>query len=69
MFILTARPSRCNEKRRGADESIRSNLRQYGTEHLYIDALVADTSKENMWREQTMFDSIITDREYSGDCV
>lgn len=59
-----ARPSRCNEKKRASDESIRSNLRQYGLEHLYIDALVADSSRSNMWRDKTLFDAIITDPPY-----
>ncbi|XP_053374550.1 tRNA (guanine(10)-N2)-methyltransferase homolog [Mercenaria mercenaria] len=59
-----ARPSRCNEKKRAADESIRSNLRQYGLDHLYIDALVADSSRSNMWRNNTLFDAIITDPPY-----
>ncbi|KAL4222875.1 tRNA methyltransferase 11 [Mactra antiquata] len=59
-----ARPSRCNEKKRAQDESIRSNLRQYGMEKYYIDALVADSSRPGLWREITLFDAIITDPPY-----
>ena len=62
-LCVSARPSRPNQKKRAADESIFSNLKQYGLEHLYIDALVGDTAREGMWREQTLFDAIITDRK------
>ncbi|XP_041360996.1 tRNA (guanine(10)-N2)-methyltransferase homolog isoform X2 [Gigantopelta aegis] len=59
-----AKPSRHKQKKRAADESIRSNLKQYGFESQYIDALVADASKHHMWRHQSMFDVIITDPPY-----
>ncbi|XP_071957477.1 tRNA (guanine(10)-N(2))-methyltransferase homolog isoform X2 [Antedon mediterranea] len=55
--------SRTNQIYRGKDENIRANLRQYGLEHSYIDVLMADFSC-NVWREQPMFDAIITDPPY-----
>ncbi|XP_033126865.1 tRNA (guanine(10)-N2)-methyltransferase homolog [Anneissia japonica] len=55
--------SRKNQLYRGKDENIRANLRQYGLEHLYIDVLLADFSC-NVWREQPMFDAIVTDPPY-----
>ncbi|XP_038051351.1 tRNA (guanine(10)-N2)-methyltransferase homolog [Patiria miniata] len=48
---------------RGKDENIRANLRQYGLEHLYLDVLVSDFSCQ-VWREQPVFDAIITDPPY-----
>ncbi|WAQ93875.1 TRM11-like protein [Mya arenaria] len=62
-FVM-ARPSRANVKQRSDDESVRANLRQYGLESHYIDILVADSSRVNMWREQPLFHSIITDPPY-----
>ncbi|XP_063407335.1 tRNA (guanine(10)-N2)-methyltransferase homolog [Mytilus trossulus] len=59
-----ARPSRHNQKERLADESIHSNLSQYGLGHHYLDILVADSSKHKMWRCQPMYDAIITDPPY-----
>ncbi|XP_052809665.1 tRNA (guanine(10)-N2)-methyltransferase homolog [Mya arenaria] len=59
-----SRPSRANVKQRSDDESVRANLRQYGLESHYIDILVADSSRVNMWREQPLFHSIITDPPY-----
>ncbi|XP_018612480.1 tRNA (guanine(10)-N(2))-methyltransferase TRMT11 [Scleropages formosus] len=55
--------SRKNQKWRGPDENIRANLRQYGTEHLYIDVLVSDSSKA-IWREGPLFDAVVTDPPY-----
>lgn len=46
----------------GLDENVRANLRQYGLESRYVDMLVADAAK-CMWREQELFDAILTDRE------
>ena len=37
-------------------------MRQYGLEHLYLDMLVADSTK-CVWRGQELFDAILTDRE------
>ena len=45
----------------GKDESVLSNLRQYGLEERYVDILVADAAR-CVWREREMFDTIITDR-------
>ncbi|KAF4796601.1 tRNA (guanine(10)-N2)-methyltransferase like protein [Turdus rufiventris] len=53
--------SRKNQKWRGPDENIRANLRQYGLEKYYLDALVADSSRP-IWRKGMLFDAIITDR-------
>lgn len=58
---LSGRSSRKNQKWRGPDENIRANLRQYGTENLYLDVMVSDASK-SVWRKTPVFDAIITDR-------
>ncbi|XP_072175830.1 tRNA (guanine(10)-N(2))-methyltransferase homolog [Diadema setosum] len=50
-------------KYRGRDENIRANLKQYGLDHKYIDVLISDFSR-NIWREQPLFDAIITDPPY-----
>ncbi|RMC13026.1 hypothetical protein DUI87_10556 [Hirundo rustica rustica] len=55
--------SRKNQKWRGPDENIRANLRQYGLEKYYLDALVADSSRP-IWRKGMLFDAIITDPPY-----
>ncbi|XP_034621618.1 tRNA (guanine(10)-N2)-methyltransferase homolog isoform X2 [Trachemys scripta elegans] len=55
--------SRKNQKWRGPDENIRANLRQYGLEKYYLDALVSDASKP-IWRKEMLFDAIITDPPY-----
>ncbi|XP_056901187.1 tRNA (guanine(10)-N2)-methyltransferase homolog isoform X1 [Takifugu flavidus] len=57
------RSSRKNQKWRGPDENIRANLRQYGTENLYLDVMVSDASK-SVWRMAAVFDAIITDPPY-----
>ncbi|CAG12892.1 unnamed protein product, partial [Tetraodon nigroviridis] len=57
------RSSRKNQKWRGPDENIRANLRQYGTEHMYLDVMVSDASK-SVWRKAAVFDAIITDPPY-----
>ncbi|KAL8586578.1 hypothetical protein ACOMHN_053931 [Nucella lapillus] len=59
-----ARPSRHNQKRREKDESIRANLRQYGLESRYLDVVVADASRHDLWRPLPLFDAIITDPPY-----
>jgi tRNA (guanine10-N2)-methyltransferase len=46
----------------GADENVRANLQQYGLESRYVDMLVADAA-QCMWREQELFNAIVTDRE------
>lgn len=60
-LCLSGRSSRKNQKWRGPDENIRANLRQYGTENLYLDVMVSDASK-SVWRKAAIFDAIITDR-------
>uniref|UniRef100_A0A672MU01 tRNA (guanine(10)-N(2))-methyltransferase TRMT11 n=1 Tax=Sinocyclocheilus grahami TaxID=75366 RepID=A0A672MU01_SINGR len=55
--------SRKNQKWRGPDENIRANLRQYGTESLYVDVMVSDASKP-VWRKNAQFDAIVTDPPY-----
>uniref|UniRef100_A0A8C3HZK8 tRNA (guanine(10)-N(2))-methyltransferase TRMT11 n=1 Tax=Chrysemys picta bellii TaxID=8478 RepID=A0A8C3HZK8_CHRPI len=55
--------SRKNQKWRGPDENIRANLRQYGLEKYYLDALISDASKP-IWRKEMLFDAIITDPPY-----
>uniref|UniRef100_A0A673GS36 tRNA (guanine(10)-N(2))-methyltransferase TRMT11 n=1 Tax=Sinocyclocheilus rhinocerous TaxID=307959 RepID=A0A673GS36_9TELE len=55
--------SRKNQKWRGPDENIRANLRQYGTESLYVDVMVSDASKP-VWRTNAQFDAIVTDPPY-----
>nr|XP_020452567.1 tRNA (guanine(10)-N2)-methyltransferase homolog [Monopterus albus] len=57
------RSSRRNQKWRGPDENIRANLRQYGTEKMYLDVMVSDASKP-VWRNAALFDAIITDPPY-----
>ncbi|GFO28406.1 tRNA (guanine(10)-n2)-methyltransferase homolog [Plakobranchus ocellatus] len=59
-----AKPSRAKQKARSRDESVRSNLKQYGFESKYIDVLVADASRHKMWREGCHFDAIVTDPPY-----
>lgn len=60
-LCLSGRSSRKNQKWRGPDENIRANLRQYGTENMYLDVMVSDSSK-SVWRKAAVFDAIITDR-------
>lgn len=62
-LCLSGRSSRKNQKWRGPDENIRANLRQYGTENLYLDVMVSDASK-SVWRKAAVFDAIITDRRW-----
>lgn len=60
---ISAKPSRLNQKRREADESILANMKQYGLESRYLDAIVSDAALP-LWRCQKFFDAIITDRMY-----
>ncbi|XP_073193338.1 tRNA (guanine(10)-N(2))-methyltransferase homolog isoform X3 [Lepidochelys kempii] len=62
-FVGTGKASRKNQKWRGPDENIRANLRQYGLEKYYLDALISDASKP-IWRKGMLFDAIITDPPY-----
>ena len=52
----------------GIDENVRANLRQYGLESRYVDMLVADAAK-CAWREQELFNAILTDREIALPAV
>lgn len=61
-FFLSAKPSRLNQKRRDPDESILANMKQYGFESQYLDAIVADAALP-LWRHHSFFDAIITDRK------
>lgn len=62
-FFVPGRSSRKNQKWRGPDENIRANLRQYGTEDMYLDVMVSDASK-HVWKNAALFDAIITDRRF-----
>ncbi|XP_077990460.1 tRNA (guanine(10)-N(2))-methyltransferase TRMT11-like [Glandiceps talaboti] len=55
--------SNARSKFRERDESIRTNLKLYGLEKYYIDVMVADSSR-NLWRQQSVFDAIVTDPPY-----
>lgn len=57
------RPTRVGQKIRTKDESIRGNMRQYGTESRYLDVVVSDFSLHN-WKPGLKFDAIITDPPY-----
>ncbi|OWF53424.1 tRNA (guanine(10)-N2)-methyltransferase homolog [Mizuhopecten yessoensis] len=65
-LLLHARgkPSRAKQEKRESDESIQANLCQYGLGDFYLDAVIGDASKHRMWRQQPMFDAIITDPPY-----
>ncbi|CAG9787442.1 unnamed protein product [Diatraea saccharalis] len=63
MLHARTRPTRVGQKARTKEESIRGNMRQYGTESLYLDAVVSDFSLP-MWKPGMQFDAIITDPPY-----
>lgn len=63
MLYGKSRPSRINQKVREKDERVISNLKQYKCDDRYIDVLVSDFSLIT-WRDEIVFDSIITDREF-----
>ncbi|KAL0881365.1 hypothetical protein ABMA27_001242 [Loxostege sticticalis] len=63
MIHARTRPTRVGQKARTKEESIRGNMKQYGTSSRYLDVLVSDFSLP-MWREDLKFDSIITDPPY-----
>lgn len=56
--------SYCSQKQRAAEESIRSNLKQYGLENQYMDVVVMDNARP-FWRGAPYVDAIITDRKTS----
>ncbi|XP_021195562.3 tRNA (guanine(10)-N2)-methyltransferase homolog [Helicoverpa armigera] len=63
MLHARTRPTRVGQKIRTKEESIRGNMRQYGTESRYLDVVVSDFSLHN-WRSDLKFDAIITDPPY-----
>lgn len=50
------------QKERDKDESVHSNMLQYGKGGQYLDVVVADASLP-LWRSSFKLDCIITDRE------
>ncbi|XP_072929395.1 tRNA (guanine(10)-N(2))-methyltransferase homolog [Epargyreus clarus] len=63
MLHARTKPTRVRQKARAKDESIRSNMRQYGSAAKYLDVIVSDFSLP-LWREGLKFDAIITDPPY-----
>lgn len=63
MLHSRTRPTRFGQKSRAKDESILSNMKQYGIKSKYLDVIVSDFSLP-LWREDLQFDSIITDPPY-----
>ena len=64
IFITTlGKSSRHDKKWRKRGDGIRANMTQYNLASNYIDVLVADASLHQLWRQQTLFDTIITDRK------
>ncbi|XP_042860219.1 tRNA (guanine(10)-N2)-methyltransferase homolog isoform X1 [Penaeus japonicus] len=57
------KPTRHSQKQRAAEESIRSNLKQYGLENQYMDVVVMDNARP-FWRGAPYVDAIITDPPY-----
>ncbi|XP_029161364.1 tRNA (guanine(10)-N2)-methyltransferase homolog [Nylanderia fulva] len=57
------RPTRISQKIREKDESIATNMRQYGMSSYYLDVVVADFSYP-LWRTDLRIDAIITDPPY-----
>ncbi|CAK9800267.1 tRNA (guanine(10)-N2)-methyltransferase homolog [Anthophora plagiata] len=57
------RPSRITQKIREKDESIATNMSQYGKRSYYIDVVVSDFSYP-LWRSDMCIDAIITDPPY-----
>lgn len=58
-----AKPSRCGEKKRSHDESVRSNLKQYNLQSKYLDVICADSSL-SLLKNDIQFDAIVTDPPY-----
>jgi hypothetical protein len=50
------------QKERDKDESVLSNMQQYGKDSQYLDVIVADASLP-LWRPSVKLDCIITDRK------
>ena len=63
-MVCAGKSSRSGQKWRAKEESIRNNLRQYGHGQLYLDVLVADASRHQLWRQGTeLLGAIIADRK------
>ncbi|XP_014214410.1 tRNA (guanine(10)-N2)-methyltransferase homolog [Copidosoma floridanum] len=63
MLHARSRPSRITQKIREEDESITSNMKQYGIESRFLDVIVSDFSRP-LWRSDVKLDAIITDPPY-----
>lgn len=63
MLHARTRPSRVKQKVREKDESIKANMKQYGTHGRYLDVFVNDFSLPVI-RDDVQFDAIITDPPY-----
>lgn len=63
-WLITGRSSRHKKKWRERDESVRSNFLQYQLDSKYLDVLVADASKHDLWALDGLIDAIVTDRKY-----
>jgi len=51
-------------KYRDSDESVRANFVQYDIVSKYLDVVIADASKHDMWAHPEIFDAIVTDRKF-----
>jgi len=58
-----SKPSRKGDKKRGDDESMVANFRQYGLTGHYGDVIACDFSK-SPWRPALQFESVLTDPPY-----
>ncbi|XP_017781045.1 PREDICTED: tRNA (guanine(10)-N2)-methyltransferase homolog [Nicrophorus vespilloides] len=63
MLHARTRPSRITQQVRDDDEGVKANMMQYNLEKHYLDVLVNDCSIP-FWRDNLMFDAIITDPPY-----
>ena len=54
---------------RKSNESILTNLKQYGLHHRYLDVMIMDSSRPNWRKTDGWIDAIITDREYSWENI
>ncbi|XP_064651860.1 tRNA (guanine(10)-N2)-methyltransferase homolog isoform X2 [Lineus longissimus] len=58
------KPSRHNQTKRAPDESVAANMKQYRLSNRYLDVILADAAKCNIYRPGLKFDAIITDPPY-----
>jgi len=59
--------SRVGAKYLTGDETLRANFLQYNTEHRFLSALIADSSRHLLWRRRQstgIFDAMVTDPPY-----